>query len=199
MIERFDLRAVARCRLALLSGGEQRLAVLLATFAGQPPVVMLDEPTNELDALRRRAFWDYLGELNRERGTTVVLTTHNLAEAEQIVERVALIDQGRLVALATPGVLKRQVAASVRLRVQLREDARGDAEARLATVAGSRQVRPGLWEITAPQAEATALLPAVVNLVGFDALDDFRLLTPTLEDVYVHFTGRHWSDERAAS
>jgi ABC-type multidrug transport system ATPase subunit len=195
LIARFDLGAVARRRLATLSGGEQRLAVLLATLVGAPPVLIFDEPTNELDPVRRRHFWEQLDTLNRERGTTVVLTTHNLVEAEQVVERVALIDRGRLVALATPGELKRRVADRVRLEVRLREPALARAEPGLAGLPGARRLRPGRWEIAAPQAEAAALLPRVVNLVGLDALDDFRLLTPTLEDVYVHFTGRHWRDE----
>lgn len=197
LIEQFDLGSVARRRLATLSGGEQRLAVLLATFVGVPPVLIFDEPTNELDPIRRRTFWGYVGTLNREHGTTVVLTTHNLSEAENVVERVALIDRGRLVALATPGELKRKVADQVRLEVRLRDGWHDRASSQLAMVAGSRQLPSGRWEITAPQARAGTLLPAVLNLVGLDALDDFRLVTPTLEDVYVHFTGRHWYDDNA--
>src|SRR5207244_2793407 len=83
--------------------------------------LIFDEPTNELDPVRRRTLWQYLSALNREQGVTVVLTTHNLSEAEHVVERVAVIDQGHLVALATPGELKRQVADQVRLEVRLRD------------------------------------------------------------------------------
>jgi ABC-2 type transport system ATP-binding protein len=194
LIERFALEPLAQQRLSTVSGGEQRLAVLLATLIGHPPVLIFDEPTNELDPVRRRTFWAYLGTLSREQGVTVVLTTHNLSEAEHVVERVAVIDQGHLVALATPGELKRQVADQVRLEVRLRPGYLDDAEAQLQTLQGSRRVRPGWWEITAPQAQATALLPAVIETVGWEALDDFRLITPTLEDVYVHVTGKHWHE-----
>ncbi|HEX2035664.1 MAG TPA: ATP-binding cassette domain-containing protein [Chloroflexota bacterium] len=201
LLERFAAGQLAGRRLRTLSGGEQRLAVLLATFAGAPPVVILDEPTNELDPVRRRAAWAYLEELKQTRGTTIVLVTHNLLEAEQVVERVAILDRGRLQALGTPGELKRRVADTVRLEVRLREAAGGQAlaaetiaraEAHLATLASAVRLRPGRWELSAPQAEAASLLPRVIELVGLEALDDFRLLTPTMEDVYARFAGRRW-------
>lgn len=194
LIEMFDLARLARSRLSTLSGGEQRLAVLLATFVGYPSVLVLDEPTNELDPVRRKLLWDYLSMLSRDRGTTVILTTHNLSEAEQVVERVAMIANGRLVALDTPGELKRRVADQVRLQVRIRDSYLDSAGDTLRQLEGSREVRPGRWEITAPQSAATALLPEVVGALGLEALDDFRLITPTLEDVYVHFTGKQWED-----
>jgi ABC-type multidrug transport system ATPase subunit len=197
LIERFELGPLADSRLSSVSGGEQRLAVLLATFVGSPSVLVLDEPTNELDPIRRRTLWEYLRAYTADQGATVVLTTHNLSEAEGIVERVALIDGGKLVVLATPGELKRQIADQVRLDVTLRLAHVSDAEERLAGLPGSRQVRPGRWEIVAPQERATALLPQVVQLVGIEALDDFRLITPTLEDVYVHFTGHAWQHDES--
>ncbi len=199
LIDRFGLGGLAPRRLSKISGGEQRLAVLLATFVGAPQVLILDEPTNELDPLRRRSLWEYVRELNAERGTTVVLTTHNLSEAESVVERVAVIDRGRLAVLATPGELKRRVADTVRLEVKLRDGARTSAETRLERFEGCRRLAPGRWEIVARQDRAVSLLPAVLEHVGLDALDDFRLITPTLEDVYVHFTGRHWEDGDAGS
>jgi len=183
LIERFDLAPLAGRRLATLSGGEQRLALLLATFVGQPPILIFDEPTNELDPLRRRTFWAYLGALNRE----------------HVVERVAVIARGRLAALGTPGELKRAVADQVRLEVRLREGCGEAAGRRLAALPGSRQLRSDRWELTAPQAAATTLLTSVVERVGLAALDDFRLLTPTLEDVYVRFTGQPWQDDGKAA
>ncbi len=190
LIARFELGVFADRRLSTLSGGEQRLGVLLATFMGEPPVLVLDEPTNELDPVRRRTLWDYLQGLVSSRGATVLLATHNLSEAESVVERVALVDRGRLVALATPGELKRRVADRVRLDIRLRDACLERAEQGLEGLPGSRRLRPGRWAIVAPQERAAELLPEVLTAVGLEALDDFRLITPTLEDVYVHFTGR---------
>ena len=68
------------------------------------------------------------------------------------------------------------------------------AEQRLEQLPGSVRVRPGRWVITAPKDQAAELLPQIVRLVGLEALDDFRLITPTMEDVYVHLTGRRWEE-----
>lgn len=162
--------------------------MLLATCMADPAVLILDEPTNELDPLRRRILWTHLRHL-KEQGTTIVLTTHNLIEAEQVVERVAVINRGKLVALGTPGELKRGMADQV-----LREGQSGQA---LATVTGSREVQTGRWEIVMPSEEASQLLARTVEAVGIEAIDDFRLVTPSLEDVYVHLTSQRWEDDHA--
>jgi ABC-type multidrug transport system ATPase subunit len=194
LIERFQLGELADRLLKHLSGGEKRLAALLATFMGHPPLLILDEPTNELDPLRRREVWRYLWKLNEEQGTTVIFVTHNLLEAETVVEQVAIIDRGRIQALGTPGELKRQVEDHVRLEIRLR-DGRCEAEDALQTLPGSMRVRPGRWQILAPKAEASDLLQSVIQRVGLEALDDFRLITPTLEDVYIKITGRRWEGD----
>lgn len=190
LIDQFDLGAIMNRRLATISGGERRLAVLLGSLMGELPLLILDEPTNELDPTKRQDFWAYINHLNQTRGTTIVLTTHNLIEAEQVVERVAVINEGKLAAVGTPGQLKRQVAGLVRLEVRLRDGAFHEVEAKLSTLEASRRLRPGRWEITAPQDQAQVLLPRVIALVGFDVLDDFRLITPTMEDVFAKLTGR---------
>jgi hypothetical protein len=92
-----------------------------------------------------------------------------------------------------------------RLEVRLREAAGGpaggpgtdrEAEPCLAALPGAGRLGPGRWEIGAPKVQAPALLPRLVDLIGWEALDDFRLLTPTLEDVYAHVAGRRWEGER---
>ena len=89
-----------------LSGGERRLLQLSIAMAASPPVLMLDEPTNELSPQRRRQVWAVLGALNRERGTTVIFITHDAVEAEKIIQRVGIMVAGRLVALGEPRALK---------------------------------------------------------------------------------------------
>jgi len=115
----------------------------------------------------------------------VVLTSHNLAEAERYVERVAFINHGRLVALGTPGELKRTVAERVRLEVRVKEPYLLQAEARLRALPDCRNPRPGFFELTARPEEAQALLGRVLEELGMEALDDFRLVTPSMDDVYV--------------
>ncbi|MCL0090186.1 ABC transporter ATP-binding protein [Dehalococcoidia bacterium] len=192
LIQRFDLKELADRLVGKLSGGERRLAALLSTFMNYPPVLILDEPTNELDPVRRRLVWDYLHELNGQRGTTIILVTHNVLEAEWAVQRVAIIDLGKLQAMGTPGELKRLVEDTVRLEVRLRSGQEEQAQDFLARIPGSIRLRLGVWQITTPKREASTLFSTVIERLGFETLDDFRLITPTYEDVYIKLTGKRW-------
>jgi ABC-type multidrug transport system ATPase subunit len=195
LLEWFELDGLAHRLLFHLSGGEQRLATLLAAFMGYPPILILDEPTNELDPRRRRRVWEYLWELNDTRGTTILLATHNLLEAERVVKRVAIIDRGRIQALGTPGELKRRLQGTVRVEIHLRDGGDKRAEEVLADMHGGSCLRPGRWQITAPQSQASSLLMEVLERIDLETLDDFRLTTPTLEDIYMQVTGREWEGD----
>jgi ABC-2 type transport system ATP-binding protein len=114
LLEQLQLGEVARTRFRQLSGGQkQRLSLGLALI-GKPELVFLDEPTAAMDPQARRATWEVIRAL-RARGTTVLLTTHFMDEAEQLADRVAIIDRGQLVALDTPAALRRSVARELRL------------------------------------------------------------------------------------
>jgi ABC-2 type transport system ATP-binding protein len=121
LLDQLQLKDVAGKRYRQLSGGEkQRLSLGLA-LVGQPQLVFLDEPTAAMDPQARRATWGIIRSL-RDRGTTVLLTTHFMDEAEQLAHRVAIVDQGRLVALDSPLGLRQQVANEVRFATQPRID-----------------------------------------------------------------------------
>ncbi|MCL0039082.1 ABC transporter ATP-binding protein [Dehalococcoidia bacterium] len=198
LIERFDVKELADRLVGKLSGGERRLAALLSTFMNYSRLLILDEPTNELDPVRRRLVWDYLHELNGQRGTTIILVTHNVLEAEWVVQRVTIIDLGKLQAMGTPGQLKRLVEDTVRLEVRLRSGQEEQAQDFLAAIPDSIRLRPAVWQITSSKGEASALFSTVIERLGFETLDDFRLITPTFEDVYIKLTGKRWegNDER---
>ena len=195
LLERFELTSIADRIMLRLSGGQQRQTALLASLAGPRPVLILDEPTNELDPAVRRRVWEYLWARNQEQGTTIILVTHNVLEAEQVVERVAIVDRGRLVATGTPGQLKAEVDASVRVEVRLRPATDAACEQLLASLPGSVRLREGLYRVTAPRERADELFRTVVGQVGMAALDDFRLVTPSLEDVYLRYTGTSGSTD----
>lgn len=186
LIERFDLGASANRMMVRLSGGQQRQAALLASLIGSLPVLILDEPTNELDPAIRKRVWDYLWGLNQQEGKTIVLVTHNVLEAEQVVERVAIINHGRLVAIGTPGELKRQVDSSVRIEVRLKH--RVDGKEVLGRFPGVTCLREGHYRINVAREKADETFRDITRRVGLDSLDDFRLITPTLEDVYIKCT-----------
>ena len=117
LIDQLQLREVARTRFRQLSGGQkQRLSLALA-LVGRPRLVFLDEPTAAMDPQARRNTWNIIRSL-RSRGTTVLLTTHFMDEAEQLANRVAIVDHGKLVALDTPAGLRHAVADEIRFHTR---------------------------------------------------------------------------------
>ncbi|MHB8449939.1 MAG: ABC transporter ATP-binding protein [Mycobacteriales bacterium] len=195
LLEELGLAAVADRALVRLSGGQRRLAAVAAAFAGHRPVLLLDEPTTGLDPVARRAVWQALERRRRDCGVTVLLVTHNVLEAETVLDRVAILDGGRLIACDTPGALKAMVSADVRLDLAWRSDPPladqlvQSLHAR-ATVTGRR------WSVRLPAEEARAALGALTSGPGFAALDDFTLATPTLEDAYLALGGHSGGLER---
>src|SRR5262245_45123280 len=116
LLERFDLTESAQKLVSAYSGGMRRKLDLAMTLVGNPQIIFLDEPTTGLDPRSRRTMWDIIRELLAD-GVTVFLTTQYLEEADQLADRIAVLDQGRLVAQGTPDELKRQIPGGhVRLR-----------------------------------------------------------------------------------
>jgi ABC-2 type transport system ATP-binding protein len=189
LLEELDLTAVAERPLTRLSGGQRRLACVAAALAADRPVLLLDEPTTGLDPVARRAVWAAVDRRRAERGTTVVLVTHNVLEAETVLDRVAILDRGRVIACDTPGRLKAEVSDEVRLDLVWRHpptahDPTTAALAPLAQIDGLR------WSIRLDVASAREALTRLTTGAALDALDDFTLATPTLEDVYLALGGR---------
>jgi ABC-type multidrug transport system ATPase subunit len=100
-----------------LSGGYRRLTQLALAMAGRPPALVLDEPTNDLDPEHRKLVWQICNRLMHQRGTTIVLVTHDVAEVERIVDRVGLLHEGQLIAIGRPADLRRRLDQSLRLEI----------------------------------------------------------------------------------
>ncbi len=162
-----------------LSGGERRLLRLAVAMAGRMPVLILDEPTNELAPQRRRLVWDVLSMINRERGTTILFITHDAIEAEKVIQRVGIMRDGELVAVGRPGDLKQHIDQKLRLELFFAPD----VPPRLPAGLTPHELQPGHWIALIERREASALL----ERLDLEHLDDFRLYSPTLEDLYVHY------------
>jgi ABC-2 type transport system ATP-binding protein len=187
LLEELGLTALRARPLCRLSGGERRLAELATALVADRPLLVLDEPTTGLDVAARRRVWEAI----RRRTATVVLVTHNVLEAEQVLDRVAVVDRGRVIACDTPGRLKALVSDDVRLELVWRDEPPEHPLRSRAVVDGRR------WSLRMPATQARAALAELTTGATLALLDDFTLATPTLEDVYEALGGRDSDLERA--
>jgi len=176
--------------LALSGGMAQRLMVA-RSILHQPAILFLDEPTAGLDPQSRLALWEILGELH-EAGETILLTTHYMEEADQLCDRVAIMDHGQILALDTPAGLKRTVGADTIVTVHSEGDLDG-LEKLLASAlpaVTNTQRRDGNIELHVRGSDG--ILPEVINTAekGGYKVTDLSIAEPTLETVFITLTGK---------
>lgn len=162
-----------------LSGGQKRLLQLAVALAGSPPVLILDEPTNDLDPQRRKQVWDNLRQINREQGATVIFITHDAIEAEKIIQRVGIVHGGKLVALGRPADLKASVDNQLRLELFFTPGLCPSLPEGLTP----HSLAPGRWLVYLDRQQASRVLDSL----DMRRVDDFRLYSATLEDLYLHY------------
>ena len=189
LLERFELTDAAERLVRTYSGGMRRRLDLAAALVAQPPVLFLDEPTTGLDPRSRLGMWETI-EARVAAGTTVLLTTQYLDEADRLADQIAVIDNGEVIAEGTSDELKNRVGGE-RLEVRLAEPSR--AEEAISALAPMTSDRPACEEglVRLPIAIRTgAIADAVRRLddVGV-GVDDIRVSRPTLDDVFLHLTG----------
>ncbi|MFB7516063.1 ABC transporter ATP-binding protein [Streptomyces sp. NPDC056144] len=188
VLAELGLTPIADRPLKKLSGGQRRLACLAAALVGERPFLVLDEPTTGMDPVARRAVWAAVDRRRAEHGTTVLLVTHNVIEAETVLDRVAVIDRGRVIACDTPAGLKERVAGEVRVELVWREAAPVHLP-EVGALRGQAQETGRRWTLRLAPDEARAAVATVTGGAAFAALDDFTLATPSLEDVYLALGG----------
>ncbi len=195
LLEQFQLAKWAKASVFALSGGmAQRLMVARAIFH-RPAVLFLDEPTAGLDPQGRLALWEILGELNRE-GQTILLTTHYMEEADQLCDRVAIMDHGKILALDTPAALKRSVGAEEIVTVRAAGDSDALARHLASAVAGVTRTRTVDGGVELHVQGGERLVPSVVNAAesgGFEVAD-LSVSEPSLETVFISLTGKALRD-----
>jgi ABC-2 type transport system ATP-binding protein len=189
VLDELGLTEIASRPLNKLSGGQRRLACFAAALVGPRPVLVLDEPTTGMDPVARRAVWAAVDRRRADHGATVLLVTHNVIEAETVLDRVAVLERGRVIACDTPSGLKEQVAGEVRVELMWRESAPLDVP-EVAALRAVAQQSGRRWVLRLAPDEARAAVAAVTGGAAFAALDDFTLATPSLEDVYLALGGQ---------
>jgi len=186
LLDRFDLQGAAGQPVSAYSGGMQRKLDLAMTLVGDPRVIFLDEPTTGLDPRSRRVMWEIVRRLVAD-GVTILLTTQYLDEADQLADRIAVLDGGRIVAEGTPTELKRRVPGGT-IRLQLADAGTLDA-ASIAFPEGTRD--DDALTLSLPGAGDIPAIREVLNRLDNRAItaQHLEVTTPDLDDVFLALTG----------
>ncbi|MFE7718294.1 ATP-binding cassette domain-containing protein [Nocardia rhizosphaerihabitans] len=191
LLERFDLVEAAEKPASTYSGGMTRRLDLAMTLVGNPRVIFLDEPTTGLDPRSRRAIWDIIRGLVDELGVTVFLTTQYLEEADQLADRIAVLDHGRIVAEGTAAELKRLIPGG-HIRIDFADQATlAAAQYALGPSARVLDGGDGLT-LAVPSDGGVRSLRAVLDLLDAENIEagGISVHTPNLDDVFLTLTGR---------
>jgi ABC-2 type transport system ATP-binding protein len=195
LLEKFHLTTWGKASVYALSGGmAQRLMVARSIFH-RPAVLFLDEPTAGLDPQSRLALWEILTELNGE-GQTILLTTHYMEEADQLCNRVAIMDHGRILALDTPKELKKSIGADTIVTTRTNGSAETFAGLLRSQLEGVTRTRVVDGAVEAHVSGASQILPKIIRIAegaGMEVLD-LSIAEPSLETVFINLTGKDLRD-----
>nr|WP_269770689.1 ATP-binding cassette domain-containing protein [Nocardiopsis dassonvillei] len=196
LLDRFGLSDAADASVGSYSGGMRRRLDLAASLIVERPVLVLDEPTTGLDPRTRGDLWNVVRE-RRDAGTTVLLTTQYLEEADRLADRVVVVDRGGLVAEGSPEQLKARVGGSV-CEVRVPPEDRGRARELLRSEAAGVQEEDGALIVPAPDAGTVARLARALDGAGIEP-EVLSLRRPTLDEVFLHLTGNPPEDAQAST
>jgi ABC-2 type transport system ATP-binding protein len=191
LLKYFSLTERADDKVSKFSTGMRKKLEIALALLHQPSVIFMDEPTIGLDVSTRRMLWDIVGGIHKEFGVTVLLTTHYIEEADALCDRIAIIDQGRIIAQGSPSELKSRVKADVILL----ETAGPLDVPRIAAVPGVQEVRAqgGEWTIRVASAETS--LPPLLEALRGETVRRIHVEKPSLETVFLDLTGHRIGQE----
>ena len=196
LLDALSLTGLAGRQLRKLSGGQRRLVQIGMTLVGRLPVLILDEPTADIDPTLRSRIWELVADRARS-GVAVILVTHDVSEADHVLDRVAIMGAGRVVAAGTPAELKARLSHRTRVEVVVAEDATIDPRMLVEHVTGETRIRGKHVSAWVAAEDAIPCLEKVIAVAGLESLEDVRLVSPTLEDVYLEVGGRTFEEEEA--
>ena len=190
LLEKLGIADKRDAKVDALSGGQQQRLMIARALTHEPRIIFLDEPTVGLDPQARLSLWEILRDLHRQ-GRTIVMSTHYMEEADQLCDRLAIIDRGRLLALDTPASLRAQAPGDTLIEVAFDGDTAPLAEAARA-IEGVASVDPRGNTLRVYSRRAGEIIPAIIN--AGEACDrhvkDIHLSRPSLETLFISLTGR---------
>ncbi|MFY9793050.1 MAG: ATP-binding cassette domain-containing protein [Candidatus Sulfotelmatobacter sp.] len=192
-----DLTKWRDAQTKTLSGGMRRRLEIARGLVHHPKIFFLDEPTTGLDPVSRVAVWEMLGNIKTQRRLTILITTHYMDEADRLCDRIAIVDHGKLVALDTPMALKASVPGSNVIEAQF-ENPPDDWEQRLHTLDEVTSVQhegAGMYRILTGNGSRTTTELVEMAVEAGVAVKSLSVQNTTLDDVFVHYTGRQLRDE----
>ncbi|MGD8638579.1 MAG: ATP-binding cassette domain-containing protein [Nitrosopumilaceae archaeon] len=189
------LQEKAKFQIKTYSGGMKRRLEIARGLMHHPKILFLDEPTLGLDPQTRRGIWEYIQKLNEDEGLTIILTTHYMEEADYLCDRVAIIDNGKIIALDTPENMKNFLGGDV-LKIETKELDRLDIILKFDWIKDKKKF-DGYLNITVP--EGGSAIPAILKAASESGIkiDSVHMIRPSLEDVFIHYTGRTIREQEA--
>jgi ABC-2 type transport system ATP-binding protein len=197
LLELVDLTKWRDAQTKTLSGGMRRRLEIARGLVHHPRIFFLDEPTTGLDPVSRVAVWEMLGNIKEHRKLTILITTHYMDEADRLCDRIAIVDHGKLVALDTPMALKASVPGSNVIEVQF-ENPPADWEQRLRSLDDVTSVQhegAGMYRVLTGNGSRTTTGLVEMAVHSGIPVKSLSVQNTTLDDVFVHYTGRQLRDE----
>ncbi len=190
LLEKLGIGEKQNAKVDELSGGQQQRLMIARALIHEPRVLFLDEPTVGLDPQARLALWDILRDLHAQ-GRTIVMTTHYMEEADQLCDRLAIIDQGRLLACDTPDHLRAQAPGGTLVELTLDGDAEAAAQA-ARSIPGVQRAEGRQAALRAYSDRGGELIPALIRVAEAQGrtVKNINLATPSLETLFISLTGR---------
>ncbi|RLG30912.1 ABC transporter ATP-binding protein [Methanosarcinales archaeon] len=198
LLELVELEKKKNNLVKTFSGGMRRRLEIARGLLHEPKVLFLDEPTLGLDPQTRNHLWEYIEKLNKEKGITIVLTTHYMEEADRLCDRMAILDQGMIIVLDTSEKLKEEIGGDVITIKSLEID---HLYSKINALSWVKHAEPHDDSVTISLQNAEKHVAEIVNLASVNGIviDSISIHKPTLEDVFLHFTGRTIREEKSST
>ncbi|MCE9653490.1 MAG: ATP-binding cassette domain-containing protein [Nitrosarchaeum sp.] len=187
----------AKFQIKTYSGGMKRRLEIARGLMHHPKILFLDEPTLGLDPQTRRGIWDYIQKLNKDEGLTIILTTHYMEEADYLCDRIAIIDNGKIIALDTPENMKNIMGGDI-LKIETRESGSLDKILKFDWIKDKTRFDDYLNVTVADGGSAIPDILKAASEAGIK-IDSVHMIRPSLEDVFIHYTGRTIREQEADS